>query len=36
MTPSSPPRGIVSFGVFEVDLHAGELRKRGLKIRLQE
>jgi DNA-binding response OmpR family regulator len=26
----------ISFGTFEVDLQAGELRKRGLKIRLQE
>jgi len=25
-----------SFGVFEVDLRAGELRKRGLQVRLQE
>ena len=24
------------FGVFEVDLRAGELRKHGLKIRIQE
>src|SRR5947207_15742475 len=24
------------FGVFEVDLRAGELRKRGVKVRLQE
>ena len=27
---------IVRFGVFEVDLRAGELRKNGLKIKLQE
>src|SRR5712692_6096016 len=27
---------IVRFGVFEVDLRSGELRKQGLKIRLQE
>jgi len=26
----------VRFGVFEVDLASGELRKQGLKIRLQE
>ncbi len=25
----------VRFGVFEVDLHSGELRKQGLKIKLQ-
>ena len=28
--------GIVHFGVFEVDLRAGELRRDGLKVRLQE
>ena len=28
--------GIVRFGVFEVDLRAGELRRDGLKVRLQE
>jgi TolB-like protein/DNA-binding winged helix-turn-helix (wHTH) protein/Tfp pilus assembly protein PilF len=28
--------GRLCFGVFEVDLHAGELRKRGLRVRLQE
>jgi TolB-like protein/DNA-binding winged helix-turn-helix (wHTH) protein/Tfp pilus assembly protein PilF len=27
---------LVRFGVFEVDLRAGELRKQGLKLRLQE
>ncbi len=26
----------VQFGVFEADLRAGELRKDGLKVRLQE
>lgn len=31
--PESPP---VRFDVFEVDLRAGELRKHGIKIRLQE
>lgn len=30
------PRRLVRFGVFEVDLQAGELRKQGLKIKLQE
>jgi TolB-like protein/DNA-binding winged helix-turn-helix (wHTH) protein/Flp pilus assembly protein TadD len=29
-------RGLVRFGVFEVDLRAGELRKHGIRIRLQE
>jgi DNA-binding winged helix-turn-helix (wHTH) protein/Tol biopolymer transport system component len=27
---------VVRFGVFELDLHAGELRKHGLKIKLQD
>jgi DNA-binding winged helix-turn-helix (wHTH) protein/Tol biopolymer transport system component len=27
---------LIRFGVFEADLHVGELRKQGLKIRLQE
>ena len=29
-----PPR--IRFGVFEVDLQAGEVRRQGLKIKLQE
>ena len=29
-------RGIVRFGAFEADFHAGELRKRGVKIKLPE
>src|SRR5215831_6941126 len=28
--------GIVRFGTFEMDLHGRELRRRGLKVRLQE
>ena len=28
--------GRLCFGVFELDLRAGELRKRGLRIRLQQ
>ena len=31
-----PSRGTVRFGVFEVDLRAGELRKQGVRIKLQE
>src|SRR5438270_10939578 len=33
-----PPKnaGVARFGVFEVDLSAGELRKSGVKLRLQE
>ena len=34
--PSSPERRILRFGVFEVDSAAGELRKNGTRIRLQE
>jgi DNA-binding winged helix-turn-helix (wHTH) protein len=30
------PSDLFSFGVFEVDLRVGELRKQGMKIRLQE
>jgi DNA-binding winged helix-turn-helix (wHTH) protein len=26
----------IRFGVFEVDLHTGELRKQGLKIKLRD
>jgi DNA-binding winged helix-turn-helix (wHTH) protein len=29
-------RGRLLFGVFELDLRAGELRKHGLRVRLQE
>jgi cholera toxin transcriptional activator len=34
--PSSPARNILRFAVFEVYLAAGELRKNGARIRLQE
>src|SRR5215471_21452597 len=30
------PEGRVRFGVFEADLAAGELRRRGLKVKLQD
>ena len=35
---ATPPKsaGMLRFGVFEVELRAGELRKDGLKVRLQE
>jgi TolB-like protein/DNA-binding winged helix-turn-helix (wHTH) protein len=38
MATSDPGRhtSIIRFGVFEVDLRSGELRKNGLRIRLQE
>ena len=29
-------RATIRFGVFEADFRAGELRKRGVKIKLQE
>jgi DNA-binding winged helix-turn-helix (wHTH) protein len=36
-TPQASPAGrILRFGVFEVDLAAGELRRSGIRIRLQE
>ena len=31
-----PLRGPLRFGVFELDAHSGELRKQGVKIKLQE
>jgi cholera toxin transcriptional activator len=34
--PSSPQKKTLRFAVFEVDLAAGELRKNGTRIRLQE
>ncbi|HWZ71540.1 MAG TPA: tetratricopeptide repeat protein [Casimicrobiaceae bacterium] len=36
MRHADDPSGRLRFGVFEVDLRAGELTKRGLRIRLQE
>src|SRR6266487_2667654 len=36
MEPDHPAGGRLSFGLFEVDLRAGELRKRGLRVRLQQ
>jgi len=36
MSESSPAVETVTFGVFELDLRAGELRKRGMRVRLQE
>jgi TolB-like protein/DNA-binding winged helix-turn-helix (wHTH) protein/Flp pilus assembly protein TadD len=36
MQENHQPDGLLGFGVFEVDLRAGELRKHGLRIRLQE
>jgi TolB-like protein/DNA-binding winged helix-turn-helix (wHTH) protein/Flp pilus assembly protein TadD len=36
MRDASQVRGPLRFGVFELDLQAGQLRKHGLRIRLQE
>src|SRR5580658_6091279 len=36
MLENHQPDGRIRFGVFEVDLRAGELHKHGLRIRLQE
>src|SRR5215510_2089582 len=36
MVLESQSSNILRFGVFEADLHAGELRKQGKRIRLQE
>ena len=36
MPDANQPSGRLRFGVFEVDLRAGELRKHGLRLRLQE
>jgi len=36
MEDSKPIRGSVRFGVFEIDLRAGEVRKQGMRVKLQE
>ena len=36
MSDVHPVKRVVRFGVYEVDLRTGELRKHGLKLRLQE
>ena len=36
MEPDHQVAGRLCFGVFELDLRAGELRKRGLRVRLQQ
>ena len=36
MAPAPAPSRIYRFGIFELDARAGELRKRGLKIKLQD
>ena len=34
--PENPIPDVIRFGTFEADLRAGELRRNGVKIRLQE
>jgi TolB-like protein/DNA-binding winged helix-turn-helix (wHTH) protein len=36
MRPISPHDAVVRFGVFEADLRSGDLRKNGVKVKLQE
>lgn len=36
MLPQSQPPRLLRFGTFEVDVPAGELRKNGLKLKMQE
>jgi cholera toxin transcriptional activator len=36
MSIETPRSVLLRFGVFEADLFAGELRKQGLRIKLQE
>jgi eukaryotic-like serine/threonine-protein kinase len=36
MTPETPGPKILRFGIFEVDVRAGELHKRGVRIKVQE
>jgi eukaryotic-like serine/threonine-protein kinase len=36
MSPETPGPKILWFGVFEVDLRAGEVRKQGVRVKLQE
>ena len=36
MSPESQPPALLRFGIFEVNLRSGELRKQGVRIKLQE
>jgi Tol biopolymer transport system component/DNA-binding winged helix-turn-helix (wHTH) protein len=36
MDPAAPPSRIVCFGVYQCDLHSGELRKGGARVRLPD
>src|SRR5580692_7504228 len=35
MEPAAPPPRTIRFGVFELDVRSGELRKQGRKVRLE-
>jgi TolB-like protein/Tfp pilus assembly protein PilF len=35
MSAAAPPERVLRFDIFELDIRAGELRKRGVKLRLQ-
>src|ERR1700729_3268983 len=35
MGPAVPPPRVIRFGVFEIDVRSGELRKQGHKIRIE-
>ncbi len=35
MPPTSPSSPVVKFGAFEVNLRTGELRRHGIRIKLQ-
>src|SRR5215467_1532968 len=34
--PKDAANGVIRFGIFDVDLRAGQLRRNGVKVRLQE
>src|SRR5580658_7746126 len=36
MTVSNEPQTVVRFGVFEADLRAGDLRKKGTRVKIQD
>ncbi len=36
MAETTPTARVVRFGTFEVDLRVGEVRKNGLKVKLQD
>jgi DNA-binding response OmpR family regulator len=36
MQPARQPRAVIRFGVFEADVDSGELRKNGVKVKIQD